>query len=77
MSKSEYLQSNFGTSIWMYSPFLKSSFSPSGSCTTNSLMKVATFLLETTVHSHFFAARAEAGTSTSMSSLTLTWQERR
>ena len=61
-------------SIWMYSPLLKSRCSPSGSLTVNSLMKVATFLLEITSHSSFLTDRADSDTCIFMSSLTLTWQ---
>ena len=40
-------------------------------------MKVATFSLERTVHSHFFTPKTSSGTSISMSCLTATWQDRR
>ena len=51
--------------------------SPGGSATMNSLMKVATFRLEITSHSHSLTERTEAGTRISMSPFTFTWQARR
>lgn len=48
-------------------------FLSSGSCTLSSLMNVATFLLEMTVHSHFLTPNTLSGTRMSMSPLTLTW----
>src|SRR5690606_15974218 len=44
---------------------------------TSSLMNVATLLLETTSHSHFFTPKISSGTSIFMFCLTATWQERR
>ncbi len=66
-----------GMSIWMYSPLLNSSSSPSGSFTVNSLMNVATFSLEITSHSSFFTERALSATWIFRLSLTFTWQPRR
>src|SRR6056297_3560969 len=67
----------FGTSIWMYPPDLKSRFSPSGNLTTNSLINVATFLFETTSHSHFCIPITSLGTYILMLSFTLIWQPKR
>lgn len=50
---------------------------PGGSATMNSLMKVATFLLDMTSHSHSLMSSTDLGTSIFMSSLTLTWHPRR
>ncbi len=58
----------------MYPPLRKFTFSPSGSFTTNSLMKVATLWLLTTVHSHFLTPRTSGGRRMPRFSLTLTWQ---
>ena len=51
--------------------------SPLGNCTINSLMKVATFLLEITSHSHSFTPSTSSGTFTFISSFTLVWQAKR
>ncbi len=69
--------SHGGMSIWMYPPDLNLRCSPSGSLTTNSLIKVATLWLLTTSHSHFLIPRTSSGITISMSSFTLTWQPRR
>ena len=61
----------------MYPPDLNLRCSPSGSFTTNSLMKVATLLLLTTSHSHFFMPSTSSGISIFISSFTFTWQPRR
>ena len=61
----------------MNPPDWKSSVWPSGSLRTSSLMKVATLSLETTSHSMRFTPKTSGGTSTFMSCLTVTWQERR
>ena len=61
----------------MYSPDLNSRCSPSGRRTVNSLMKVATFLLEMTSHSSFLTLRVESGTAILRLSFTFTWQPRR
>ncbi len=51
--------------------------SPAGSCTLNSLMKVATLRLLTTVHSYSLMLRMLSGSFRLMSSFTFTWQPRR
>ena len=51
--------------------------SPLGNATINSLMKVATFLLEMTSHSHSFTPKTSSGTWTTISSFTLHWHARR
>ena len=50
---------------------------PLGSCTMNSLMKVATFLFEITSHSYSFTPKTSSGTFTCMSSFTFVWQAKR
>ena len=56
---------------------MKSIWAPSGSATMNSLMKVATFLFDTTVHSYSLMSSTEAGTFMSRSFFTFTWHARR
>ncbi len=51
--------------------------SPAGSCTLNSLMKVATLRLLTTVHSYSLMLRMLSGSFRLMSSFTFTWHPRR
>ena len=51
--------------------------SPGGNATINSLMNVATFLLEITSHSHSFISSTESSTTIFMSSFTFTWQPKR
>ena len=51
--------------------------SPLGRATINSLIKVATFLLEITSHSHSFTPNTSSGTLTVISSFTLHWQAKR
>ena len=51
--------------------------SPAGSCTLNSLMKVATLRFETTVHSYSLMLRMLSGSLRLRSSLTFTWHPRR
>ena len=46
---------------------------PLGNCTLNSLMNVATFLLEITVHSYSFTPSTLSGTLIFMSLFTLHW----
>src|SRR5690606_31648193 len=48
-----------------------------GNLSVNSLMKVATLGLDSTVHSHFFTPKTSSGTSIFMSALTGAWQDRR
>ena len=51
--------------------------SPTGSCTLNSLMKVATLRLLTTVHSYSLTFRIDCGTTILRFSFTFTWQPKR
>ena len=51
--------------------------SPLGNATMNSLMNVATFLLEITSHSHSFTPSTLSGTLMAISPFTFTWQPRR
>src|SRR5690606_20524738 len=61
----------------MYPPARKGTASPSGRSSTSSLMKVATFSFDRTVHVHCRAENTEGGISIWMSSLSFTWHERR
>ena len=51
--------------------------SPGGSCTLNSLIKVATLRLEITVHSYSLMLSIDCGTAIFRSSFTFTWHPRR
>ena len=63
--------------ICAYEPGSKSMCSPGGRATLNSLMKVATFLFEITVHSHSLTPRIDSSILSCRSFFTFTWQPRR
>src|SRR5690606_29851343 len=57
-----------------YPPARNGTSSPAGSSRMSSLMNVATFSLDRTVHSHLLTEKTSCGTSIRMSLFTLTWQ---